>query len=141
MVISREVLAGMLGIPQATPSQDEIYVELLAPAKVIRVFLSMIALPRSLRVLPQDPGRYATLQDCLDIFDFGTMCEIGGLKEALARPFRLLEYGEIPELFAAASIRSNLELARIAVMELTLIHFTPDMLGKFEASVDVQDSL
>jgi hypothetical protein len=136
MIISREVLAGMLEIPQSTTSQDDIYVELLAPAKVIRVFLSTIGLPQSLRVLPRDPKQGATMQECLDLLDFGTMYEIVGLTEALAGPLSSAAVFRGPELFAAASIRRNLDVARIAFNQLRLSDFTLEELGRFKASAE-----
>ncbi|GFZ51803.1 hypothetical protein JCM24511_09571 [Saitozyma sp. JCM 24511] len=122
--------AGMLTLPQ--PADTDTQIELLAPAKVIRLVLSMVALPPMLRSWPHGRDQCPTFRDCLEVMDFAAKYEVSGVRQAALHALGGAVYGAAVELFKAASDRNDLDIAAIAIRCLKKEDFASNHRARFK---------
>lgn len=122
----------MLTLPQPPDDDTHIELPLLASAKVIRLVLSMIALPPMLRSWPHGRDQYPTFRDCLEVMDFAAKYEVSGVRQAALHALGGAVYGAAVELFKAASDRNDLDIAAIAIRCLKKEDFASNHRARFK---------
>jgi hypothetical protein len=125
----------MLILPQSADADADTHIELLAPAKVIRLVLSMIALPPMLRSWPHGRYSYPNVQDCLAVIDFAAKYEVAGVREAALQALGGAVYGAPVELFKGASDRNDTDVAAIAIRFLKKDDFAKGEVAQFKVGL------